>query len=79
MPILRLPPRGQPKHTKHNPFFSLLKTSLLPKLDDFLAAGNRKIQMWHDAINKADVIFEAESAFRNINTMEELRQASTPV
>ena len=58
------------------PVFSLLKSSLLPELDAYLASGQRKIQVWHDALKKVDVMFENEKAFENINTMEALRQAS---
>ena len=61
------------------PVFALLKTSLLPHLNAFLASGNRKIQMWHDSLNKVDVLFEKESDFSNINTLEELQQASNQV
>jgi molybdopterin-guanine dinucleotide biosynthesis protein A len=55
---------------------------LLPKLDAFLAAGGRKVGLWHDSLNVAEVDFDDEAdAFDNINTPEQLagsRQAALP-
>ncbi|RJX34111.1 MAG: molybdenum cofactor guanylyltransferase [Oxalobacter sp.] len=56
---------------------SLMKTVLLPHLNDYLLDGNRKVQSWLDLLKTVEVFFEDESRFRNINTLEELRQAET--
>ena len=59
-----------------HPVFSLLQTSLLPSLRDYLAAGERKIDRWfaqHDLLT-IDCSDFAES-FVNVNTDEELTSA----
>jgi molybdopterin-guanine dinucleotide biosynthesis protein A len=62
--------------------FCLARRELLPKLDAFLAAGGRKVGLWHDSLNVAEVDFDDEAdAFDNINTPEQLagsRQAALP-
>ncbi len=57
-----------------HPVFCLLKTSLLPHLNEFLQSGKRRIDAWYASLNIAEVIFDDEAAFRNINTLEELQQ-----
>jgi len=57
-----------------HPVFCLMKTSLKPHLDDFLATGRRKIDAWYATLKVATVHFDDEDAFRNINTLDELRQ-----
>jgi molybdenum cofactor guanylyltransferase len=56
-----------------HPVFCLAKTALLPHLNDFLQGGGRKFDAWYATLNVAEVRFDDESAFRNINTLEELR------
>lgn len=56
------------------PVFCLLKTALLPKLDDYLQQGGRKVDAWYRSLAVVEVEFPDEMAFRNINTLEELQQ-----
>lgn len=57
-----------------HPVFCLVKTSLLPILSAYLAAGGRKMDGWYKNLKAIEVIFEDASAFRNINTLDELRE-----
>lgn len=57
-----------------HPVFCLLKTTLLPQLTGYLQDGGRKVDGWYANLKIAEVQFEDETAFRNINTLEELRQ-----
>ncbi|GGC99617.1 molybdenum cofactor guanylyltransferase MobA [Undibacterium terreum] len=53
---------------------SLMKTSVLPSLTAFLDQGGRKVGAWHATLKVVQVHFDDETAFYNINTLEELRQ-----
>jgi molybdopterin-guanine dinucleotide biosynthesis protein A len=64
---------GEGPAKQPHPVFCLAKTALLPHLNDFLQGGGRKFDAWYATLNVAEVRFEEESAFRNINTLEELR------
>ncbi len=64
---------GLGAHRRTQPVFSLLKTSLLPHLNAYLDAGNRKVQTWHDLLKKVEVVFEDDTSFRNFNTLDDLR------
>jgi molybdopterin-guanine dinucleotide biosynthesis protein A len=57
-----------------HPVFCLMKASLLPHLTLFLQEGGRKIDAWYRSLDFVEVVFPDEDAFRNINTMEELRR-----
>jgi len=57
-----------------HPVFCLMKASLLEHLTDYLRGGGRKIDAWYASLKTAEVLFEEEAAFRNINTVAELRQ-----
>ncbi len=57
-----------------HPVFCLLKTSLLHHLAAYLRDGGRKMQAWYAPLKVAQVHFTDEAAFRNINTLEELRK-----
>jgi molybdopterin-guanine dinucleotide biosynthesis protein A len=61
------------RHQPH-PVFCLMKASLLPHLTIFLQDGGRKIDAWYKSLDFVEVMFPDEAAFRNINTMEELRR-----
>ncbi|MDP1610158.1 MAG: molybdenum cofactor guanylyltransferase MobA [Sulfuritalea sp.] len=51
----------------------LMRRELLPQLETFLAAGDRKVGLWHESLKTVEVAFDDEAdAFRNINTVEEL-------
>jgi molybdopterin-guanine dinucleotide biosynthesis protein A len=55
--------------------FCLLRRELLPGLDAFLAAGERRVGLWHASLKVAEVDFSDEAAaFGNINTTEDLAQ-----
>ncbi|WP_311197500.1 molybdopterin molybdotransferase MoeA [Rugamonas brunnea] len=57
-----------------HPVFSLLRASLLPQLDAYLATGARRMEGWYKTLRLAEVVFEDAAAFRNINTLGELQQ-----
>jgi molybdopterin-guanine dinucleotide biosynthesis protein A len=62
-------------HTRQaHPVFCLMKASLMQHLTDYLRGGGRKIDAWYASLKTADVHFEDEAAFRNINTVAELKQ-----
>jgi len=53
--------------------FCLMRRGILPKLDAFLASGDRMVGLWHASLKLAEVAFDDEAdAFDNINTPEEL-------
>ncbi|MBL0245423.1 MAG: molybdenum cofactor guanylyltransferase MobA [Rhodoferax sp.] len=56
-----------------HPVFCLVKTALLPHLNAYLESGGRKMGSWLASLKVAEVQFEDESAFHNINTADELR------
>ena len=64
---------GEGKTHQSHPVFCLLKTTLLPHLSDYLSAGGRKFGHWYSTLQTTEVHFSDEMAFRNINTVEELR------
>jgi molybdopterin-guanine dinucleotide biosynthesis protein A len=57
-----------------HPVFSLMKAALLPHLSAFLHNGGRKLDAWYASLKVVEVHFEDSAAFRNINTLEDLRQ-----
>ncbi|HEX8603665.1 MAG TPA: molybdenum cofactor guanylyltransferase MobA [Pseudoduganella sp.] len=62
-------PRVQPQ-----PVFALVRTAALPRLEAYLAGGGRRMDGWYAGITVARVHFDDADAFRNINTLDELRQ-----
>lgn len=60
-----------------HPVFCLCRRELAGHLGDFLAAGGRKIDRWYSSLKVVEVPFDdEEAAFRNINTREELDEAT---
>ena len=58
-----------------HPVFALMKRQVRESLEAFLAAGGRKIDAWYAALEVVEVSFDDEAdAFRNINTLEELKR-----
>ena len=57
-----------------HPVFSLMKASVLPSLTIYLQDGGRKIETWYRSLRFVEVLFPDADAFRNINTLEELRR-----
>jgi molybdopterin-guanine dinucleotide biosynthesis protein A len=61
-----------------HPVFCLCRKSVLPGLTSFLKSGGRKIDAWYAALEVAEVSFDDEQAFSNINTETELRDFERP-
>lgn len=57
-----------------HPVFSLMKVTLLPHLGAFLQNGGRKVDAWYASLKVVEVNFDDAPAFRNINTLDDLRQ-----
>lgn len=59
--------------------FCLTRREMLPRLDAFLASGERKVGLWQASLKIAEVAFDDEAgAFDNINTAEELARCQPP-
>jgi len=62
---------------KPQPVFGLMRVSVLPSLQQFLAQGERKVELWAQAHATSWVNFDQPQddplAFFNANTLEELR------
>jgi molybdopterin-guanine dinucleotide biosynthesis protein A len=59
-----------------HPVFALVRRDVLPHLEGFLDSGGRKIDAWYATLKTVEVAFDDEAdAFRNINTVAELKQA----
>ncbi|MDE1981190.1 MAG: molybdenum cofactor guanylyltransferase [Betaproteobacteria bacterium] len=59
------------------PVFSLIKTSLLGSLSEYLRSGERKVQRWYGRCPCIAVPFDDQpTAFTNINTPDMLRNIS---
>lgn len=60
-----------------HPVFALVRRGVMPHLARFLDRGGRKIDAWYATLKTVEVAFDDEAeAFRNINTADELREAS---
>ena len=60
-----------------HPVFALVRRTVLPHLTRFLEDGGRKIDAWYATLSTVEVAFDDEAdAFRNINTPDELHNAS---
>ncbi|OWW21329.1 molybdenum cofactor guanylyltransferase MobA [Noviherbaspirillum denitrificans] len=57
-----------------HPVFALMKTTVLASLDAYLQGGGRKIETWYRSLRFVEVPFADADAFRNINTVDELRR-----
>ena len=57
-----------------HPVFALVRRAALPHLTEFIATGRRRMDGWYGAIKVVRVRFDDASAFRNINTLQELQQ-----
>ena len=63
--------------TQPHPVFCLVRREVLDGLTAFLEAGGRKVDAWYAALKVAEVPFADETAFANINTLDELNQLET--
>ena len=62
--------------TQAHPVICVARRRLLPHLAAFLDHGGRKVDAWYATLNVAEVAFDDQpDAFRNLNTLEELRTA----
>ncbi|MFZ6742701.1 molybdenum cofactor guanylyltransferase MobA [Undibacterium sp. JH2W] len=66
--------RNGMQQKQSHPVFALMKTTVLTGLTAYLENGGRKMQVWHASLQMCEVLFEDNTAFRNINTLEELRE-----
>jgi len=57
-----------------HPVFALVQRTLLADLEAFLGSGRRKIDAWYAPLGVVEVEFDDETAFRNINTPQELSE-----
>jgi molybdopterin-guanine dinucleotide biosynthesis protein A len=55
----------------------LTRRRLLPHLSAYMQSGGRKMDGWYSTLRALEVNFSDENAFRNINTLEDLKAAST--
>ena len=61
--------------------FGLARRELLPRLEAFLASGERRLGLWHASLRVAEVAFDDNpDSFSNINTPEDLaRREQSPL
>jgi molybdenum cofactor guanylyltransferase len=55
------------------PTFQLCRKACLPELQEFLAAGQRKLGLWCKEQQAIEVVFPEESAFKNLNCAKDLQ------
>jgi molybdenum cofactor guanylyltransferase len=65
---------GEGDTLQPHPVFCMMKSSVLASLTIFLQEGGRKIDRWYRSLPFTEVHFPDEAAFRNINTLDELRR-----
>ncbi len=56
-----------------HPVFCLVRADRLPQLSAYLAEGGRRVDGWYRDLKAVEVVFDDADAFRNINTLDELR------
>ncbi len=61
---------------RRQPTITLYRKSVLPRLDAYLASGERKVGGWLDTLRVNEVVFDDADAFININSLEELKAAN---
>ena len=59
---------------RHHPVFCMMRTELLPSMEEFLRKGGRNNDAWYANIPHEAVEFDDEAAFHNVNTLEELKE-----
>jgi len=69
---------GHPDRPRLQPVFCLMHVSSLTQLQAYFQAGGRKMDGWYQDSSVARVFFSDEAEFKNINTLEELRQCAGP-
>lgn len=63
---------------RRQPAVALYRKDVLPKLDALLENGGRKVGAWLDTLRLSEVVFDDPAAFININSLQDLAQASQP-
>jgi molybdopterin-guanine dinucleotide biosynthesis protein A len=63
--------------SRAHPVICLTRRRLLPHLSAYMQSGGRKMDGWYSTLRALEVNFSDENAFRNINTLEDLKAAST--
>ncbi len=63
---------GDGEHAQRHPVFLLLKSELRSSLEHYLKEGGRKVDDWLARLNCIDVQFNDETAFTNVNTLEDI-------
>ncbi len=58
---------------RRHPTIALYRKSLLPRLDAYLAAGERRVGGWLDTLRVGEAVFDEVAAFANVNTREDLQ------
>ncbi len=64
---------GEGTSSRTHPVFCLLRVALLPQLQSYIEGGGRKVGQWQAMLKSAKVQFADAQAFRNINSLAELR------
>ena len=59
---------------RSHPVFCMMRSELLPSMEEFLRKGGRKIDAWYADIPHQAVEFSDETAFHNVNTLDELKE-----
>jgi len=67
---------GDNETQQRHPVFCLLSAHLKNDLADYLGKGGRKMDAWFEMHRKVDVHFSDETAFVNINSLDELHSLS---
>ncbi len=66
------------KRAQPHPVFCLVRADRLPQLSAYLLEGGRRVDGWHRDLKAVEVVFDDADAFRNINTLDELRGLDDP-
>lgn len=64
---------GNELQRQRHPVFLLLKSELRRSLEQYLESGRRKVDDWLESIPCAEVAFDDELAFTNVNTTEDIQ------
>ncbi len=62
------------QQTRAHPVFALLHQRHLGALNDYLESGQRRVMNWLQAQQACPVLFEDNTGFENLNTLEQLQQ-----
>jgi molybdenum cofactor guanylyltransferase len=63
---------------QRQPTIALYRKNVLPRLDAYLASGERRVGGWLDSLRVHDADFGDASGFVNINSLEELTSYDRP-